>query len=824
MTSADTGVPAGRSGGGDSERARAERVLSVVQAIDEGYCVSEIVVDEHGVPCDYRFLEVNAAFEQLTGLVDPVGRCARDMVPGLEDHWIETYAQVALDGEPIRFEQGSDAMGRWFDVFALPIAPYGRFALVFRDQTERHAAEMALVESEHRFRTMADQLPMFMWEHDASGAVRWVNQTLCDFAGLTREQMIADGWQSTTHPDDDLSLAVGFLESVDRRTEFHGQARLRRSDGEWRWIETWGRPRYGTAGDYLGHLGTSIDVTDRVESEHAVRSGARFLRRLIDNLFAFVGVLTPDGTLIEANRAPLDAAGISSADVIGRKFWEARWWTVDSRTQQQLRDAIERAAAGEVVRYDVQVRGTGDDLIWIDFQLAPLRDDNGTVTHLVPSGHVISERIETEQRLAAALDAERRTRERVELLQRNATQLAGAITIDEVASALLDELSDSMGLDLTALNVVRGDRLEVIAPSQMPDEAVSRYQDVSVEADLPGPIAIRTNQPVVVSGRELIRERFPDVVDAANQLPAIETIATLPLRAASGRPIGALFLASPKSGWLDANTLDLLTSIAGQTGLALERAQLHRELIEAHQVEHTIALQLQRAMLPDRVVEIPNVHIAARYVAAGDLMAIGGDWYDTFAWSDRHVAVTVGDVVGHDLAAATTMGRLRIGVNALMQHCDSTPSSVLDAYAGYGADLGPAFATATCVVIDAVTGSLSYANAGHPAPLVVMPDGDVRWLAMAGSPPLGVPTTAGHAGQISQLPPGATVVLYSDGLIERRRVPLDIGFARLAASAAQHAAADVDQLADAILADLTDDHIADDVIVVCVRWTPPVDD
>jgi hypothetical protein len=95
------------------------------------------------------------------------------------------------------------------------------------------------------------------------------------------------------------------------------------------------------------------------------------------------------------------------------------------------------------------------------------------ITHLVPSGHVISERIETEQRLEAALDAERRTRERVEMLQRNATQLAGAITVDEVASALLDELSVSMGLDLTALNVLQGDRLQVIAPSQMPDEAVA---------------------------------------------------------------------------------------------------------------------------------------------------------------------------------------------------------------------------------------------------------------------------------------------------------------------------------------------------------------
>jgi PAS domain S-box-containing protein len=245
--------------------------------------------------------------------------------------------------------------------------------MVFRDQTKRHEAEVALVESEHRFRTMADQLPMFMWEHDADGTVRWVNQTLCDFAGLARDQMFAGGWElRPIRTTVSTSPTASWSRSSSCRTEFHGQARMRRWDGEWRWIETWGRPRYGSGGDYLGHLGTSVDVTDRVEGEQAVRNGARFLRRLIDNLFAFVGVLTPDGTLIEANQAPLDAAGISSDDVIGRKFWEARWWTVDARTQEQLRDAVERAAAGEVVRYDVQVRGTGDDLIWIDFQLAPL--------------------------------------------------------------------------------------------------------------------------------------------------------------------------------------------------------------------------------------------------------------------------------------------------------------------------------------------------------------------------------------------------------------------------------------------------------------------
>jgi GAF domain len=96
---------------------------------------------------DYRFDAVNALFEQMTGLVDPVGRTARELVPELETHWIDAYARVALLGETLRFEQGSDVMGRWFDVFATPVGTAGRFAIVFKDQTARRATDRVLQES-----------------------------------------------------------------------------------------------------------------------------------------------------------------------------------------------------------------------------------------------------------------------------------------------------------------------------------------------------------------------------------------------------------------------------------------------------------------------------------------------------------------------------------------------------------------------------------------------------------------------------------------------------------------------------------------------------
>lgn len=140
-------------------------------------------------------------------------------------------------------------------------------------------------------------------------------------------------------------------------------------------------------------LHTSRDNGDPSES---------FARRVLNNLFAFVGVLLPDGTLIEANQAPLNAAGIAFEDVAGRKFWDCYWWSYSAEVQARLRDAVERANRGEVVRYDVPVRMAGDTRMWIDFQLSPLRDDAGNITHLIPSGIDLSARRQAEEKLLAA--------------------------------------------------------------------------------------------------------------------------------------------------------------------------------------------------------------------------------------------------------------------------------------------------------------------------------------------------------------------------------------------------------------------------------------
>jgi len=173
------------------------------------------------------------------------------------------------------------------------------------------------------------------------------------------------------------------------------------------WNESW-YPVRDNAGEVLGFGAVVEDITARKQADDALHESFQFTRHVLDNnLSSFVGVTMVDGTVTYANRAPLEAAGIPASEVIGKKFWDCYWWSYSAEIQAQLREAFERAASGEVVRYDVPVRMAGDARVWIDFQIAPLRDGEGRITHLIPSAMEIGVRRAAEEKLRTS---EERTR------------------------------------------------------------------------------------------------------------------------------------------------------------------------------------------------------------------------------------------------------------------------------------------------------------------------------------------------------------------------------------------------------------------------------
>lgn len=170
--------------------------------------------------------------------------------------------------------------------------------------------------------------------------------------------------------------------------------------------ETW----IGGARKFTGIL---RDIAERKRAEARIRDSEAFIRRVLDNLFVFVCALLPDGTVIESNHAPLEAAGLRFEDVCGKKFWDLHTWNYSPEVRQQLKAAVEQAAEGHTSRYDVNVRVAGGALMPIDFMLAPLRDDSGRITHLIPSAIPIIERKLMEQALR---DADRRKDEFLAML------------------------------------------------------------------------------------------------------------------------------------------------------------------------------------------------------------------------------------------------------------------------------------------------------------------------------------------------------------------------------------------------------------------------
>lgn len=195
------------------------------------------------------------------------------------------------------------------------------------------------------------------------------------------------------------TIMQAVLASNQARTRFAACAEIPPGSGKLRHWEASYHPLPGRDGQPAGIIAMVEDVTVRHEAERLQRENDAHVRRVLDNLFTFVGVLSPDGTLHSANRAPLEAAGIRMSDVYGLKFWDCYWWSYAPHVQAQLEHAVMQAACGEVSRFDVVVRMAGDSRLPIDFMLAPLRDEHGQITHLIASAIDISARKRSEDAL-----------------------------------------------------------------------------------------------------------------------------------------------------------------------------------------------------------------------------------------------------------------------------------------------------------------------------------------------------------------------------------------------------------------------------------------
>jgi integral membrane sensor domain MASE1/anti-sigma regulatory factor (Ser/Thr protein kinase) len=419
----------------------------------------------------------------------------------------------------------------------------------------------------------------------------------------------------------------------------------------------------------------------------------------------------------------------------------------------------------------------------------------------------VAERQRAEQE--RLLEHEARVRaESMEAIGSLSRDLVRAETVDDVIDAFLRHVDARLAPKGAGINVLGQDgRFTELRSTGVPDQVRADAQSFTIDSPIPGPEAARTGRPVFVTSREEMDRRYPALAPVVD-LTRANALAAIPLARQVG-PAGYLVLIWGTPRTFEPAERAYLAALGDVVGQSIDRMILRER-------EHALAVELQHAMLgtPD---DVDGVAVATAYRPADSDVEIGGDWYDAIRLSDMRTAFVVGDVVGHNLNAAKAMGRIRVAIRTLAPLFPD-PCELLARLDPVIDDIGGATPTTLVYVIhDAGTNRVTFTCAGHPPPLVVHPNGGASFIDGARGIALGIVRGADRPVRETTLAEGDALVLYTDGLVERRGEPLDDGLARLQRVAATACTAEPEALRAILLRELAS--AEDDVAVLIVRPT-----
>ena len=581
------------------------------------------------------------------------------------------------------------------------------------------------------------------------------------------------------------------------------------ADRERHWAFSW-FPCHDSETNINGVVLIAADITDRQHSAEAVRRSEARYRSLVRAGPQVVWVTTPAGEVAEDSPEWRWITGQSLDEYLGNGWLDAIHPEDRERVEHAWRECVR---AGRVFDNRYRVRTKAGAYRHYDVRAVPIERAGAIVEWVGASTDVTAQREAeemrgrlTEQLSAAALRTAR--------LQQATSMLAEALTVEQVVEVITEVGRSAVGAERSAVALLDPDglRLRTVNPGGLPGE---------LPLDVPSVIsaAIASRRPVLVEDPDALRRQFePDAnVDLYLRHSDEQAWVGLPLLAA-GAPLGAIRFSFTRPRRITEEERVFLEALAGQCALAVERATLFER-------EHTTAETLQRSLLPDRLPTVPGVILEARYLPVTRNMEIGGDWYDAFKLPDGRLAIAAGDVMGKGLTAAAGMGRVRNALRALAL-TDPRPAAVL---AGLdrlfqATELDEQVTTVAYLVIDPATGEGLAGNAGHLPPLRLSPAGPPRLDTIEAGTPLG--WASPRQQHIFRMPPGNTVVFYSDGLVENRMRGLDTGLDELLAVAGQ-APPEVIGHPDRLLEYLVDRMLAgyeqDDDVTVLVLHVPGQD-
>lgn len=539
--------------------------------------------------------------------------------------------------------------------------------------------------------------------------------------------------------------------------------------------------------------------------------------------FAISDPQRDDDPLVWVNPAFQRLTGYEPTEAVGRncRFLQGP----DTDPQAVSRVSVALAAGRSITEVLLNYRKDGTPF-WNQVSISPVHDDAGKLVNFVGVQSDVTDRmlVEHEHRMALVTAEEARNDQR--LLTEATTWMTEALNVPDAAErlsrAVVPALADYCCVDLIT-EPATGMANRLAAHHRDPAKVEALYQlagqlDMRVGGSDPVSQVLTTGQPRLLAempARPTIRVRDEQETLRLYQELRPRSAVLVPLLARN-RVLGVLTLCSeePCGRRYRQRDLYLVTDLAGKAALAIDNARLYAR-------EHDAAETLQLSLLPT-VGDVPGLSAAARYLVGADDVQVGGDWYDLFALPDGAVGLAVGDVVGHDLAAAAAMGQLRavlrsfawegLRPGAVLERCDQLVQSL--EMASMATAL---YARLELAAPDGVR-CLAYSNAGHPPPVLREPDGSTRFLPDGFAPLLGAVGGVVRSAAQVHCRPGSQLLFYTDGLIDLPGHNADVRQQRLREIVrAAPAGIPVEQLCDRVLAELAPTGaVHDDIALLAV--------
>ncbi|MER6082603.1 SpoIIE family protein phosphatase [Streptomyces sp. NPDC001833] len=631
-------------------------------------------------------------------------------------------------------------------------------------------------------------VPIRAWEWDIhTGALDW------DAHATDVHDAIAQGyapriesWMKAVHPDDLPSALAAAERMVREGVPYEAEYRQRRPDGSYGWTQARGWVVRDDRGEPVRAVGVAWDTSESSTAQNAL---GRALRHMSDG-FALVD---DDWRIVFANPGAARTLGLAQSELLGRPLWELPALQNVPDLEPRCRKAV---AAASPVGFDVWTATEHCHHL----RLVPGPD--GLTLYLTD----VTERRRREAERAAA---ERAANERSARIAELTTALARARTSRDVVETVAQRVLPPFGATGLTVITIEEDRAEIVGAVGYAQSFLDEITGRQVAPGDPVGDAVLTGAPLFIPSAEDYAQRYPGLGERPSRADK-QGWAFLPLTV-SGRTFGVCTVSFELPHQLTSDEQTLLTAISALVAHALDRARLY-------DAAHTRAQELQRGLLPKALPHMTECTAAARFLSAGGT-DVGGDWYDVIPLSSGRVALVVGDVMGHGLSEAATMGRLRTAV-ATLADLDLPPDELMshlnDIVGGLGED---SYATCVYMVYDSTTGMCTAARAGHPPPAVVEPGGAVYFPDVPSNPPLGVAQPPFETLQF-ELSDESLLVLYTDGLVESAQREVDQGMAELKERLRTADRADLELLCDALTASLLpgEPHTAsDDAALLIVR-------